>query len=110
MEIRNTFTEVSIDPGLAATVWGVIDFIEHSAEPIDMVAFCIEEKDDKLRMGFKKYTPGMENEDTSMMAAMSVNPTGESEGIDPELQKAMQFMYLYQSAWMRIQKYEMGDH
>lgn len=112
-ETYNTYTEVGIDNDLAESVWNTIDYVEHSAKPIEMIALCIEPVEDRVRIGFKEYHKGMEDEDPTMMAAMALDPREDSEeleNIDPDLKKAMLFMYLYQSAYTRIKRFEMGDH
>lgn len=107
-----TYTECGIDVDLAQTVWDLIDALEHLNTPPEAIGICIKpEKDGKYSVDFKPYHVGDEKKDPTLMAAMAVTPT-EDEGVnidDPDLRRAMQFMYFYQAIYMRVQKYELGD-
>lgn len=110
MKRRKTFTQMSIDTDLAQTVWNMMDYVEHSAEPIENVAFHMsEDEDGHTRAGFTKYHP--EDDDDSVIAVLSVEPnSGYGDDVDDEdMKKAMRFMYFYQCLHMVIENY-IADH
>lgn len=110
-----TYTQCDIDLGLARSVWNLIDMIEHNSNPPKMIGISLGKDGDtgKFAVGFSRYNPGDEEKDESLIAALSVEPFGDedderSEDDDPELRRAMQFMYFYQAVNVTIQKFEMG--
>lgn len=105
METEKTFTSVSFDSDLAKVIWELLDLIDGS--DVEMVALClVPTEDGKHALKFKPYTMGDENEDEHMVASLSVKPSvdGGAEVDDPELDKALRFMYFYQSAYVTLVK------
>ncbi len=105
MEIEKTFTQMSFDSGLAKAVWELTKVVDGS--DVEMVALClVPTKDGKHSLQFKPYTPGDEEEDENMVASLSVSPSVDdgAEVEDPELCKALRFMYFYQSAYATLVK------
>ena len=115
-DVRRTYTQCEIDLNVARTVWELIDFLEHSSNPPEMIGVCIEkdEETDKIKgLSFTNYEPGDESKNQNMIAAMSVEPFSadgdeRSENEDPDLVKSMKFMYFYQAITVTLQKAEMG--
>ena len=114
-DVSKTYTQCDIDLGLARSVWDLIDMIEHAAEPPKAIGICLEKdkETDKLMVGFTRYNPGDEEKNTSMVAALSVEPFSDldddrDEEDSPELRRAMQFMYFYQAVNVTIQKHQMN--
>lgn len=115
-EVNRTYTQCDIDLGLARSVWDLIDMIERAPEPPEVIGVCIEEdkEADKLMVGFTRYNPGDEEKNASMVAALSVEPFSDidddrDEDIDPEMRRAMQFMYFYQAVNVTVQKFQMNS-
>lgn len=112
MSAGKTYTEATIDVGLADSVWCLIDWIEHSVDPVKMIYIRAtkDKKSDKYHISFGRYEPGMEDKYDDMIAAMSVEPSMDDDVKieDPEFGKAMKFMYFYQAAYSSISKLEMG--
>ena len=115
-DVKRTYTQCDIDLGLAHSVWDLIDMVEHTAEPPKMIGICISkiEDTDRLKVDFTKYEPGDEEKNATMVAALSVEPFSDidderDEDIDPEMRKAMQFIYFYQAVNITIQKFQMNS-
>ena len=115
-DVSKTYTQCDIDLGLAHSVWDLIDMVEHTAEPPKMIGICISkvEDTDRLKVDFTKYEPGDEEKNATMVAALSVEPLSDldddrDDDIDPEMRKAMQFMYFYQAVNVTIQKFQMNS-
>jgi hypothetical protein len=114
-EVNRTYTQCDIDLSIARSVWALIDALEHTNEPPKMIGVCVEadDKDGKLKVNFTKYTPGDEEKNEHMVAALSVEPYSDldddrTEDDDPEMRKAMQFMYFYQAVNVTVQKFQLG--
>ena len=112
MDAERVYTEASIDVALAEAVWNVLDWVEHSAEPIEMVALIAkkDKKSGKYEISFEKYVPGAEQKNENMIAAMGVTPSRDQDldDIDEDLDKAMRFMYFYHAAHTSIAKLNDG--
>lgn len=109
--VSTVYTECGIDVDLAQSVWELIDALDHVNTPPKAIGIYISPgKDGKYYVTFRPYKMGDEQEDETLVAAMAVNPTEESdvELGDPDLRKAMQFMYFYQSVYSQTQRYELG--
>lgn len=105
MDTKKTFTQVSFDSDLAKAIWKLIEAVDGT--DVEMVALClVPTKDGKHALQFKPYAPGDEEEDENMVASLSVSPSVDdgAEVEDPELEKALRFMYFYQSAYATLVK------
>ena len=105
------YTECGIDVNLAQSVWELIDALDHVNTPPKAIGIHISPaKDGKYCVDFKPYNMDDEQEDETLIAAMAVNPTEEDdvELDDPDLRRAMQFMYFYQAVYSQTQRYELG--
>lgn len=112
MSVEKTYTEATIDVNLANTIWALLDYIEHTSDPIEMVSISAVKNDNgKTEIHFGKYEPGMEEKDDNMVAAIGVTPFKDAdvEVDDYDLNKAMQFMYFYQAVYSSVSKFEMGQ-
>ena len=115
-EVNRTYTQCEIDLNIARTIWELIDFLDHSSNPPEMIGLCIEKDDGTNKItgiSFTSYEPGDECENQNMVAAMSVEPFSNddderSKNEDPDLVRSMKFMYFYQAVTVTIQKAEMG--
>lgn len=114
-DISKTYTQCDIDLGLARSVWDLVDMIEHNADPPKMIGISLgkDRETGKIAVSFSRYNFGDEEKDNTLVAALSVEPFSDkdddrTEEDDPEMRKAMQFMYFYQAVNVTIQKFEMG--
>lgn len=114
-EVSRTYTQCDVDLNLARSVWSLIDALEHTANPPKMIGVCLwkDEDGDNTVIEYTEYNQGDEQKNEHMMAAMSVEPFTDgdddrSADEDPELKKAMQFMYFYQAMNVTLQKFNNG--
>ena len=105
------FVQCEIDTELAASIWELLDAVDHMTTPPKAIALRLEKRDDgKIEMFFDPYKEGTEKDD-EVEAVIHLEPTedeGVDEIVDSDLRKAMRFMYFYQAVYSQVQPYELG--
>lgn len=108
----HTYTQCSVEINLAKSVWDLVNDLEAMENPPRAVAVCLDVNDDaKVSVTYYNYE-GEETEKAhdNIVAVIAVNAGADDsvdlDEFDPEMVKAMQFMYFYQAIHTVIDRFE----
>lgn len=105
------YVQWEIDIDLAKMVWEILEDLDRMTTPPKALAIRLPRNEEgKYTLDVSKYKPGEEKDDPTVEAVLEVEPIedGGYGDLDPELRRAMKFMYFYQSIYSHTQKYELG--
>ena len=110
----HTYTQCSIEVNLSESIWDLLNGFEAMENPPKAVGVCVDVDDEtgKVEVTYVNYR-GAETEELhdNIVAVIAVeagvDDATSMEELDPELKKAMQFMYFYQAVHTVVEKLEL---
>lgn len=108
----HTYTQCSVEVNLAESVWDLVSGLEAMENPPRAIAVCLDVDDDaNVNVTYYNYEgEATEKEHDNIVAVMAVSAGADDsvdlDEFDPEMVKAMQFMYFYQAIHTVIDRFE----
>lgn len=108
----HTYTQCSVEINLAESVWDLVSSLEAMESQPKAIAVCLDVDDDaKVSVTYYNYEgEATEKEHDNIVAVMAVSAGADDsvalDELDPEMVKAMQFMYFYQAVHTVIDRFE----